>query len=309
MVQFTRGLLGGMQAVAFASRSLPRLLSLPPDLLQHILTTLTVYDIVRFKVASNATAQAGRVALTACTVGLAQITRKVASMAHAESEDEWRRWRKQARELFNAHAPSFVAGFEHWPRQLLIRRGVTVLSGVLRYTSRTRVPIGSDVGLQLLIALMEPWFAMDKAWELLPAALRRDGRPELDEIVPFLEAWTDVDSIARLVHCALGHVEGPLDFELAQLVRSILEHWAQSSMPKAVSVLLHVFELSLLERLCGARTREADARHRLCLWKGVQLAIAEVRLLSEIDLDRFDNFWSELHRMMKHESEWSVTVL
>lgn len=220
-------------------RSASRLsvLMLPVDVIEQVLCELTAHDLRRWKTCCSFGARLGRRVLSTSETGPACITREVAfAWWEGCGEQGWRTWLKgRARTLFSHHASAFVAGFEFWPREQLRKHGVDVLSEMLRYTSRTRAPIGSDIGLQVLLELVEDWEDMERAWLLLPAAMRRSGRPHLDDILPLIESWSSAHKIAALLMhevrsmVANGHL----------LIAQLLNTWALPSMSKAAAVVLN----------------------------------------------------------------------
>lgn len=216
--------------------------SLPPELLQNVLCLLTVHDLRCWKATCQASSQSGRAALTTGTHAALRMTREVALIWSAICDDEEASssWRGRARTLFKKDATAFVAGFEFWPREVLRSLGVGVLGDVLRYLSRTKVPIGSDIGLQVVLALVEAWEDMALAWCLLPAANRRKSAPQLFEIVPLLEDWGSVDKIATLLHAAVR-----METDGHHLIRCVMEHWCYGHMGKAAAVVVRTVRLEL----------------------------------------------------------------
>lgn len=274
----------------------PLLLDLPPDLLQHILSgTLLVRHLKSWKATCTIAAQAGRRALTKSTFGPSYVTRSVALVweRHRDLDateqfgfqcgnavntplvQAWLDWRRgPARSMFKEHTNAFVAGFEYWPREQLIAHGVPAISDVLRYMSRTRAPIGSDIGLQVLLAHLADWEDMELAWELLPAAMRRSGRPRLQELAPYLEDWDNVENICVILMRALSseareQADAPrrIPRQLHTLISELIESWEVHSMPKAAQVVVRLVAHHHTEEMQGGRVAAARAA-ALCFAKG-----------------------------------------
>lgn len=94
--------------------------------------------------------------------------------------------------------------------------------------------------MQVVLALVEPWEDIALAWCLLPAAIRRKSAPQLAEVAPLLEDWTDIDKIATLLHASTRiETDGHL------LICAIMEHWGQGHMEKAAWVVLRVVRICM----------------------------------------------------------------
>lgn len=223
----------GGTAVLHRARHDAALLTLPLDVLHKIMASLHVSDLRSWKPVCSFAAKLGRACLMHSKEGPACITREVASAV--DWADMTRR--KRARELFSANAAAFIHGLEFWPRETIRDRGVPLVSDLLRYISRTRAPIGSDVGLQVLISVIERHFGcMHQAWLLLPAAMRRSGRPGMAEFLPFLEQWASIEQLSAL----LMHDVGSMLTSGHMLIRHLMEHWPLASMAKAAAVTMGI---------------------------------------------------------------------